>query len=168
MPQPYNYAGQSNWGQNNFNPQPPAGTFNTSQSAPWMVVPQTTQPTPMPTTVQNQIPNPMTHPGLLGRVVNTETDIIPNEVPMDGSVGFFVQSDLQRIYAKTWGRDGNIHTNTYELISPGNSDAVNAQNGFDLILERLDKLEQSIKKNQGRPYHKNNNRKPKQEGEKQE
>lgn len=166
MAQPYNYAGQSNWPQTNYNSQPPMGAFNTGQSPPWMVVPQATQSTTNP--VQNPITSPMQPPSLPGRVVNAETDIIPNEVPMDGSVGFFVQADLQRIYAKTWGRDRNIHTNTYELVSPGNPDALNAQNGIDLILERLDKLEQSIKKNQGRPYHKNNNRKPKQEGEKQE
>lgn len=105
--------------------------------------------------MQSQTTNQQT-PSLLGRMVGTETDIVPNEVPMDGNVGFFVQNDLKRIYAKSWGRDGNIYTNVYELVTPGTPETTETQNGFDLILERLDKIEQSLKRSQNKSYHKNN------------
>lgn len=41
-----------------------------------------------------------------GRVVETEMDIKPSEIPMDGSVTFFPKSDLTCVYGKMWTQDG--------------------------------------------------------------
>lgn len=43
---------------------------------------------------------------LQGRMVESENDIKPNEIPMDGTVTFFPKSDLSCVYGKTWTQDG--------------------------------------------------------------
>lgn len=95
-----------------------------------------------------------------GRMVNSENDIFPNEVPNDGNYATFVQSDMQKIYMKTWGRNGLIQTNVYELVNP--DAAVQRDGGPDpiqLIMDRLDNIEKAIKENRPKPQHfKPNNR----------
>lgn len=91
-----------------------------------------------------------------GRMVGAELDITAQEVPMDGNFGTFVQKDLQKVYLKAWMGDGKIHTNEYILIS---SDGVGvngepAQNPMNLILERLDRIENQLKE-QKRPFNPN-------------
>lgn len=87
---------------------------------------------------------------LPGRMVVSEADIVPQEVPMDGTVGVFLQQDLSRVYAKKWGGDGRIYTNVYELAN-----GADAQKGdpMALILERLDRIEESLKRE--KPQHSN-------------
>lgn len=80
---------------------------------------------------------------LPGRIIQQESDIVAREVPNDGNFAVFVQQDLQKIYAKTWGGDGLIHTNTYVLAN----DAQNQQDKPDIlsvILQRLDGIENSV------------------------
>lgn len=86
-------------------------------------------------------------PSLIGRMIRSESDISPNEIPMNGNIAFFVQSDLQRVYAKAIGNDGLVHTNVYTLIAPSQTQAAPVQNdAISTILERLDGLEKMIKK----------------------
>lgn len=92
---------------------------------------------------------------LPGRVVNQEQDILPNEVPMNGDVGFFVQKDLQKIYAKTWGGDGCIHTNVYQLVSMVNGED-QAPDPMSVISERLDNIEKAIREIRRPNYPKKN------------
>lgn len=40
--------------------------------------------------------------GLTGRIIQTESDITPNEVAMDGSVSLFPLGDYSAIIAKQW------------------------------------------------------------------
>lgn len=47
-------------------------------------------------------------PPLLGKWVSSFDDIKPMDVPMDGSVCFFPQSDGTCIYAMKWANDGTI------------------------------------------------------------
>lgn len=90
---------------------------------------------------------------ILGRIVNSEKDVIPKEVPMDGSFGTFVQNDLKKVYLKTWGGDGQIHTNEYELVSSdGIAASNNTQNTMELILERLDRIEAQLKGERASTY----------------
>lgn len=50
-----------------------------------------------------------------GRVVESETDIKPNEIPMDGSVTFFPKSDYSVVFGKTWTENGTIRSMRYLL-----------------------------------------------------
>lgn len=42
-----------------------------------------------------------------GRVVTSDQDIVPSEVPLDGRLILFPVSDYSCIYAKQWDRNGN-------------------------------------------------------------
>ena len=94
---------------NNFNGPPPMfpqqapsfGGFQTSQ-------PYVPQPTPM-NWGQNgpRYAAPSTLPG---RQISSIDEIMPNDVPMDGSVSFFPVRDGSCVYAKFWNRQGTIDT----------------------------------------------------------
>lgn len=91
---------------------------------------------------------------ILGRVVMSESDILPNEVPMDGNFGTFVQQDLKRIYAKTWGVDGRIYTNIYELVTPNQTGETKTDPGLEAVMGRLDDIDKAIKEIiKDRPYY---------------
>lgn len=59
--------------------------------------------------------NPPANRNVFGRVVNSETDITPNEVPMDGSVSLFPMADYSKIFAKQWNPDGTIKTTVFVI-----------------------------------------------------
>lgn len=50
-----------------------------------------------------------------GRVVESEADIKPNEIPMDGSVTFFPKSDYTVVFGKTWTENGTIRSMRFLL-----------------------------------------------------
>lgn len=54
------------------------------------------------------------------KIVNRLEDIMPNDVPMDGTKGIFPLSDDSAIYVKSWNTDGTIKTIKYlpEEIEP--------------------------------------------------
>lgn len=58
---------------------------------------------------QNQ-QTPNTPQSIFGHIVNNESEIKPNEVPMDGSIALFPLSDFTSIIAKQWSQDGTIKT----------------------------------------------------------
>lgn len=93
---------------------------------------------------------------LPGRIIQQESDIVAREVPNDGNFAVFVQQDLQKIYAKTWGGDGRIHTNVYELVNGQEKEP----DLMAVILQRLDNIEKTLKETQQyRPYS-NRSKKP--------
>lgn len=111
---------------------------------------------PMQTyTPQNQTVNR----SVFGRVINSENDITPNEVPMDGSVSLFPLADYSKIFAKQWSQDGTIKTTVFLIdTNTGNTDP---QMSFENeVRERLSNLETNLGKLISRqkyhkPYHKN-------------
>lgn len=81
---------------------------------------------------------------VVGRFVQNDQEIKPNEVPMDGTYSVFVRNDLNEVYIKTWGGDGMIHGQTYV---PAPTAAQNWQENpdpFALIMARLDSIEQTL------------------------
>lgn len=74
-----------------------------------------------------------------GRMVRNEQDIFPNEVPNNGNLAVFVQEDLNMVYLKTWGRNGLIDTNVYQLVT--DEPQQQGPNPFDQIMVRLDAIE---------------------------
>lgn len=68
------------------------------------------QPTQPQQPVQSQSPSP---PGAVGKWVKSESDVVPMDIPQDGSVVVFPQTDLQVIYLKKWEGNGTITTVPY-------------------------------------------------------
>lgn len=54
---------------------------------------------------------------LSGRIVKSVEEIVPNEVPMNGSIAVFPTSDMNAIFVKGWNQDGTISTVKYEPVS---------------------------------------------------
>lgn len=91
--------------------------------------------------------------GMAGRTVNSETDIMPGEVPMTGEWALFPLSDGTKIFAKKWTSMGTIETMIFT-----NGECKEQPDALAIINQRLDRLE-AISKNH-KPYYKN---KPKKE-----
>lgn len=99
---------------------------------------QTFQPPPyVPQYQQQQVR------GVSGRVVSSVSEINVNDVPSDGTVGFFPASDGSCIWAKQWRSDGLIDTVRYvpEAAKP----VENQPDRIDAIIERLDGIEAALK-----------------------
>ncbi len=59
-------------------------------------------------------------PGLPGYFIQNENEIIPKNIPMDGSISFFPYKDLSRIVIKQWDANG-IQTLSYVLEHPSST-----------------------------------------------
>lgn len=129
----------NNWGVGQNVPYTYGQQRPTTQTAGTPMI-QQQQPSYQQMTMQPQMQKPQVLPG---RIIQQESDVVPGEVPNDGTFSVFVQQDLKKIYAKTWGGDGRILTNTYVLAN----DSQNAQDQPDIlsvILQRLDSIENSV------------------------
>lgn len=137
--------GQGNFGQS---------TFYQTQPSTWGYQDNNSTGFPSYNTAQN---NQFRKQYIQGRMINEERDITANEIPTDGSFAVFIQQDLKKIYTKAWGGDGVVHGDTYELVRPDG--AAPQQDPIMLIMQRLDRIEETLKKGQGRPYYQNRNHK---------
>lgn len=143
-PQYQPYAQQNNYGQQqNGMPlyqQPPMnnGPINYNYTMPQVV----SQPY-----VGN---NPSV---LLGRYVQSAQDIRPNEISMDGNKSFFPMPDGSCIFVKSWGADGTIKTTVY--VPEKQEDAAQKpSNDYAKILNRLDSIQELLKKGGYKPQRK--------------
>lgn len=114
--------------------------YGTFTPYPFPTVPTAFQP-------QQQLPT-YTKPGLAGRVVNKLDDILPNEVPMDGTSSLFPLQDESAIFVKSWNADGTIRTVKYlrevtDIPKKKPSDPIEELKNY--IDERFNKLEASYK-----------------------
>ena len=118
---------------------------------------------------QNYINNApsQTQPTLVGKVVGDFTEIVANDVPMDGRSAIFPKNDLSEIQLKSWGADGKIQTRIYKPITDNfpndvRDNTLNTQNievsltealtssfmqRFDEITSRLDDIDKMMNKN---------------------
>lgn len=105
---------------------------------------------------------------LKGRVVNSDTDIRPNEVPMDGTASFFPRADGQVIYVKWWGNNGLIEGRTFVPSQETTADDASSNNDankkLDDILDRLGRMEKRLGKSFN-PHRKNQQTVAKKEDE---
>ena len=100
-------------------------------------------------------PNAQNNGSIFGRMVNDESEITPNEVPMDGSISVFPKADGSSIIVKTWNPNGTITTIRYtpvvegEVLPEGNSP-------YSEIIERLERIEKKVnyRKPNRKPYKK--------------
>ena len=108
-----------------------------------------TQPTwsnQSPTAVPNYVQQPSM---IRGRVVKDQSEILPNEIPMDGTISFFPKSDGSEIYGKAWTSNGTIQNFRFvkaEEIQNGN--AMNDRSISQQILDKLNKIESTLSNRQ--------------------
>ena len=95
-----------------------------------------------------QAARPRTIPG---RMIYSPDEIMPQEVPMDGSVSLFPMHDWSCVYGKWWTSNGQIQTVKFVLESPKKEIDESAASLSD-ISARLEKVERYLFKNK----HKNN------------
>lgn len=132
---PNNYFSQPQIG--NMTPQNPyMQTYKSYANNPW-------QQTQMPNMGQINAPQQPTFqtPHLSGRYISQPNEITANEVPMDGTVGFFPTQDQQFIYAKAWNADGKIETGIYKLVTDLQEPENQNVNILESIQQRLDNIE---------------------------
>lgn len=132
-----------------------------------------TMPTPIPTYMLPPTPTQQTAqtppqntqqasqtqvPVLIGRIVNDPSDILPNEVPMDGRVAIFPTASLQEVYIKGWTSNGTMITRRYLFDPDWQAPAPVTQNQIQQdMIARLENLERTVSSNA--------NRRPKQKEE---
>lgn len=122
-------------------------------------VPAYTPPTYTPSQNQVYTPKPIN-----GHTVKSDTDIVPNDVPMDGSVSLFPLEDYSCIFAKMWGKDGKITTTKFVPV-PADEDYTPTPGFEDEMRARMDELKELIQKRGGKQYHQNVQNRRKQEGD---
>lgn len=83
--------------------------------------------------------NISTASGLTGRIIQTENEITPNEVAMDGSVSLFPLGDYSAIIAKQWNANGTISTIKYVPVMEN-------EDGKDVEPSKLDTLSEQVNK----------------------
>lgn len=111
-----------------MSPTIPVGSYRSTPTYPYFNTPQM-QP-------QNQ-------GAIFGRLVNDESEIMPNEVPMDGSISIFPKSDGSEVIIKSWAQNGTISTVKYVPVVEG--DTPNQENNpFSDIIDRLDRIEKRL------------------------
>lgn len=98
--------------------------------------------------------------GITGRMVGAPSEIVPQEVPMDGTVAFFPTSDGSAIFAKAWNPDGTISTVQYSPIRPeGKAEDAEQPTLID-IMSQLDDMADMIRgMSQQKPAAKKSTRK---------
>lgn len=87
------------------------------------------------------------------RIINDPKEIMPNEVPMDGSVSLFPTADYSCVYAKAWNANGMIDTVKYVPEKPETQNTPQSQDVLSAILARLDNIERTLNK-RNKPYNK--------------
>lgn len=108
---------------------------------------------------QNFMPNQ--NQGIVGRIVDSDTDITVNDVPMNGQPAIFPNRDMSSIEVRQWNANGQISTMTYKPVeieqteehkckcSEKQNEALQSlteafENNFADINARFDKLEKAL------------------------
>lgn len=97
----------------------------------------------MPTIPTN---SPVTTPlsTLNGRIVKSVEEIVPNEVPMNGSVGIFPMADMSSIFVKGWNQDGTISTAIFKPVTTEEVEEKPSVTLFD-IMDQLSDIQDLLK-----------------------
>lgn len=91
--------------------------------------------------IQAQQPMPFNQQRLNGRMIQSPSDVMPSEVPMDGSVSYFPMQNGQSIVAKQWDASGNLLVREYALQREPDSKADTDDSFQANVLARLDGIE---------------------------
>lgn len=100
---------------------------------------------------------PMNRPrGIPGRMIYSLDEIMPQEVPMDGSVSLFPMHDWSCVYGKWWTSNVQIQTVKFVLEKPKKEIDESAVSLAD-ISDRLTKVERYLFKNKNKQPRPNQN-----------
>lgn len=82
-----------------------------------------------------------------GRIVTSEQDIVPAEIPMDGSICLFMTEDCKKVIAKQWNSNGVLQSIIYSISSneQAQSECQNGDNTGELKAQ-LDRIENMLKR----------------------
>lgn len=79
-----------------------------------------------------------------GKIVNSEDDIKPIDVPMNGSWSFFPLNDGSAIIAKSWNSNGELGKSVYVKMQDTQTVQEKAGTSLDDIMARLDKIDETL------------------------
>ena len=81
-----------------------------------------------------------------GRIVTSEQDIVPAEIPMDGSICLFMTEDCKKVIAKQWNSNGVLQSIIYSISSNEQAQS-ECQNGDSTgeLKAQLDRIENMLK-----------------------
>lgn len=82
-----------------------------------------------------------------GRIVTSEHDIVPAEIPMDGSICLFMTEDCKNVIAKQWNSNGVLQSIIYSISSNEQAQS-ECQNGdsTEELKAQLDRIENMLKR----------------------
>ena len=100
----------------------------------------------------------------LGKIVDSVDIVKATDIPMDGSMYYFPKADGSMVFGKQWLANGQTRILTFKAILDEEGNNLSSevekfkiepsdeflevfQNMFDGVLERIDKLEKSLKPN---------------------
>ncbi len=116
----------------------------------------------MPSQAPQPQPNQQPIAPMPGRIVNSLEEILPNEVPMDGSRGVFPKADKSCIYVKYWDGTNGIKTDIYVFQDPQTSAVETSQesstNELESIKNQLNRIEKKLAK-QTKTFYSQNSKK---------
>lgn len=140
---------------NPYNPYSPyIATYNPNQYQTAVPntsygIPQYGSATAQPRLDNLTMPQPMQSQTqtVYGRVVESESEIKPNEVPMDGSIALFPKPDFSMIIAKQWSQNGTISTLKFvpEINSESSENTAAASITIDELAKSMDSKFAEIK-----------------------
>lgn len=108
-----------------------------------------------------QMPQPQ-RTYLNGKYIQSETDILPSEVPMDGNRSYFPSTDEKTIIVKFWDSNGKINTRTYILEETAQS--IEQPDILERLYERFDKIEKMLSNNGKTRFNPTNKKEGEQHG----
>lgn len=111
-----------------------------------------------------QVQQPVSVSGMVGKMVGRIEDIAPQDVPMTGAPAFFPKQDLSEIYVKAWNSNGTLDTVVFKPVSM--TDSINPMDDnkkleiglsddvtgafmkrFDELESKISSIESSLTKN---------------------
>ena len=112
--------------------------------------------------IQPQIPQQQFTP--LGKIVDSVDIVKATDIPMDGNMYYFPKADGSEIFGKQWLANGQTRILTFKAVLDEEGNNLSSevekfkiepseeflevfQSMFDGVLERIDKLEKSLKPN---------------------
>lgn len=114
------------------------------------------QPNAQPMNYNAHVANPAP---VRGRVVKTDSEITPSDIPMDGYASLFPAEDYSCIYVKRWDKDGKIQTTKFIPVQTDAPDSNSTASFEDEMRSELADIKRMIaQRNNYKPkYHKSGN-----------
>lgn len=75
---------------------------------------------------------------IFGKLISDESQILPSDVPMDGSISIFPLQDYSKIFAKQWTKNGTIQTMVYIPQMQEEPSTSVATNDFTTLTSHID------------------------------